>query len=420
MLKAGALFVAVTISFVIAVLISLLITLSFHYKIQNRENLLQKKLERNANSAIVMLMNNAEGAETTTGKIIDLYNDGTDSVLIKNTSWGVYEMVSVKAFSGRYSLSKTAEYGFQPDETLAGAIYLTDLSERLSLCGKTKITGLCFLPEKSVARGYIEGRSFEGSTLIDGFIRNSKNSLPALDKNIIKKITDGFSASSFQSGLYKEVAFAEKDSLINSFLDTTILVRLNGTNSLSGKYFSGNIILYTDKLLSIDATARLEDVIIYAGSIQIKNGFKGNLQAFATDSIVVEENCQLNYPSALGLYKNDYKPPQPFIKVMKNSTVQGIVFTCQSELISDQTQTLVTMDKGTLLQGQLYVNGFADIKGEIRGMVWCNKFILKTALSVYPNYLMDATIDLTKLSTYYAGSGLIASGKKKKIIKWLD
>jgi hypothetical protein len=420
MLKAGALFVAVTISFVIAVLISLLITLAFQYKIQNRQNLLQKKLERNANSAIVLLMNNTAEETTEESKIIDLYEEESDSVKIKTISWGVFKVATVKAFSGRYSLTKTVEFGYKPDETLSGAVYLTDLSRPLNLCGKTKITGNCYLPEAGVKRGYIEGKSFEGSTLINGTIKNSKNSLPPLNKDITKKLSDVFGNSSFQSGLYKEVSLSDKDTLINSFLDTTMLIRVNGDITILSKFLSGNIIVYATQSLTIDQSSKLEDITLFARDIKIKTGFSGNIQAFATDSIIVEENCKLNYPSALGLFKKDHKTQQPFIKLLKNSEVDGIVFTCQSEFVSDQSQTLVSLDKGAILKGQLYVDGFADIKGEVDGMVWCNKFLLKTASSIYENHLLDAVIDRTKLSTYYIGSGLIASGKKKNIIKWLE
>ena len=413
MLRAGALFVAVTISFVIAVLISLLITLAFHYKIQNRESLLQKKLERNASSAITLLINDSVLVEEI--KFIDLYGEGSDSVLIKKYSWGVYEVATVKAFFGKYQLAKTVEYGYKPDESISGAVYLSDLNKPLYLYGKTKIVGTCYLPEASVRRG-TGGKDFEGSTLIKGTIKNSNNSLPVLNKGVIKKIAGVFGVDQFQIGLYREVSL--NDSLVNSFHDTTLLVKVSGDLNLSGKYLSGNIIVYSDQSIYIDASTKLEDVILFADAIKITKGFIGNIQAFVTDSLVVEENCKLNYPSALGLFKKDYKTPQPFIKLMKNSELKGIIFTCQSESVSDQKQTLIIIETGAIVHGQIYADGFAEIKGELDGMVWCNGFYLDK--SPLPNSLLDAVIDYTKLSSYYAGSGLIASGKIKKIIKWLE
>ncbi len=105
---------------------------------------------------------------------------------------------------------------------------------------------------------------------------------------------------------------------------------------------------------------------------------------------------------------------------MKNSSLMGVIFTNQSEFASDLQQTLITIEKEALLTGQLYADGFVDIKGEVRGTIWCNKFLLKTNSSVYENHLLDAIIDRSKLSAYYVGSGIIASGKTKKIIKWLE
>jgi hypothetical protein len=415
MLKAGALFVSVTISFVIAVLISLLIVLAFQYKIQYKENLLQKKLARNVNSALTLLMASEQGEEQS---LMDLYEEGTDSVEIKKSSWGVYEVASVRAFSGRFSLTRTVEYGYRPDETISGAIYLTDLSRPLNVCGKTKITGTCYLPESGVKRGYIEGKSFEGSSLINGVTKNSKNSLPVLNKEIIKKLSGYFTNASLT--VFKEIDHIEKDSLVNSFHDTTIFVRLAANTSIDGKYIAGNIIIYSPKMIEIGGGSVLEDVLIFASSIKIKNNFKGNFQAFATDSIIVEENCKLNYPSALGLFKQDHKTKQPFILLKKDTEFKGVIFTSQSEYVSDLAQTLISIDKQTLVHGQLYADGFADIKGEVRGMVCCNKFLLRTPSSLYENHLLDAIIDYSKLSVHYVGSGLLASGKRKKIIKWLE
>ncbi len=418
MLRAGALFVAVTISFVIAVLISLLITLSFQYKIQNRENLLQKKLERNANSAIALLMTDPDAGEEI--KTLDLYGEESDSVQIKKYSWGVYDVATVKAFSGRHKLVRAIEYGYKPDETLSSAIYLTDLNRPLNLCGKTKVTGTCYLPEAGVKRGYIEGKSFEGSTLINGATKKSKNALPPLKKEITQKLEKYFEAASFASGNYKEMDLSGIDTLINSFLDTTVLIRLSSNGVISNKYLSGNIIIYSNKFISVEGSAKLEDIILIAPATTIRKGFTGNIQAFATDSIIVEENCKLNYPSALGLFKLDHKTQQPFIKIMENSSLTGIAFTSQSELAEDLQQTLIILDKEAILTGQLYADGFADIKGEVRGMVMSTKFLLKTKASVYENHLLDAVIDLSKLSVHYAGSGIIATGKRKKIIKWLE
>jgi hypothetical protein len=415
MLKAGALFVSVTISFIIAVLISSLILLSFHYKIQNRENLLQKKMDRNARSALTWLM--VSDTDMKENTLMDLYGEESDSVMLRKASWGAYDVATVKSVSGKYSLTKTVLYGYKPDETLSGALYLTDLSRPLNLCGKTSITGTCYLPEAGVKRGYIEGKSYEGKELIKGATKLSKNSLPPLEKQIIKRLSGFVSDQPFAQHVYKEIQLTS-DSLIQSFMDTTVLIRMNG--SLSGNYYSGNILVYSDKTIEVEAGTFLEDVILVARSIRIKKGFKGVVQAFAVDSIIVEEEVKLNYPSALGLFKKDYKTSQPFIKVMKKSVVSGMIFTSQSEFVNDLKQTLISIDKEAIVKGQVYSDGFIDLKGEVLGMVWCNKVLLKTASSIYENHLLDAIIDPTKLSLHYAGSGLIAAGKRKKIIKWLE
>jgi hypothetical protein len=168
----------------------------------------------------------------------------------------------------------------------------------------------------------------------------------------------------------------------------------------------------------IDSSCRLNNILVFAPAVTFSDGFKGTVQVFAKDSLVVGKNCILQYPSALGLFKSDVVSRQPYIKVDKNSTVKGIIFTSQE--IFDQERTKVVLKEDSFLEGQLYADGFADLQGIVYGSVACNKFSLKTASSVYENHLLNVTIDNSKLSPSFVGSALIYSDHEKSVIKWLE
>jgi hypothetical protein len=417
-IQAGALFVAVVIAFTIALLTTFLILMGYHFKLQARESTILKRLALNVNSSINLLL--ASGTSSGQSQTLDLYQLGEDSVTIKQNYWGVYEVATAKAFSNRYSLTKVVQYGYPVHDSCRVAIYLADLNRPLAICGKTLIKGNCRLPENGVKSTYIEGKSYEGKDLVTGKVFRSQSTLPELNKEILSQINKLFSKEQVLSPAYKVLNNFDKDTLIQSFVDSTIVLYLGSGGSISGKYFSGNIILVADKSIEVHSSAFLQSVLLVAPSIIFKSDFKGSMQAFATDSVVVEERCTLEYPSVIGLFKKDHQVQQPYIKIKPRAIFQGLLFTKQWEEATDMAQTLITIDKDAELHGQLYADGFADIKGKVFGSVYCNRFVVKTPSSVYENHLLDATIDYTKLSSHYVGSGLISSAKQKGIIKWLE
>jgi hypothetical protein len=419
MIRAGALLVSVVVAFVIALLSSFLILLSYYYKLQSLDSIRYKRLERNAFSAIHYLLTEHVSKESET-EVMDLFEEGEDSVAFSHYPWGAYQIAFVKSFSGRIACTKTIMYGYAPQKNFRTAVYLVDQNRPLNLVGKTRLVGNAFLPEAGVTRGYIEGKSFVGKTLVEGQVSKSKNTLPAFDPEVLKRLSRYLDPKQLSDGeAIHWIHNLERDTLLYSFQDTTALVRLPAYGVLSGKYMAGKIIVYADSVLTVAENARLSDVILVAPKIVFQKGFKGNIQAFATDSILVEENCILQYPSVLGLFKKDHKVRQPYIKLKEYAIVQGFIFTNQSEFVRDQAQTLITLAPNSKVSGQVYADGFLDTKGIVHGSVFCNKFLLKTNSSVYENHLLDAEINFPALSEHYVGTSLLGEQKSKKIIKWL-
>ena len=415
--KAGALFLVIVVALAISLLTSALILLAYSnrlYAIQVRQ---AARLLTNADSGINLLLSGSYSIDYNTTKPIDLFGDENDSVSLKKMHWGLFEVGVSKAFSGSKSVSKIIQFGYNPDTLSNAAIYLVDMGRPLSVSGNTIINGTAYLPEAGIKRAYIEGASFSGNQLVNGAIMKSNGKLPSLNKPILDRLLTYFQAGKS----YKQNCIVEnnlqKDTLIRSYADTTLLVQFYGPKEISSAIIKGNIILYSDTIIIIDASTQLNDVLICASSVLVKSGFKGNLQIFCTDSIVVEANCQLDYPSALGIFKMDYKTMQPFIRVGNNSTVKGILFSYQNA--SDLKQTKITLSQSSLLEGEAYVDGFFEADGTVNGSVTCTKFLLNTPSAVYENYLLNAVIDIKKRSKYYVGSGMINTGNEKEMVKWL-
>ncbi|WP_028981078.1 hypothetical protein [Sporocytophaga myxococcoides] len=422
MFRANALFIVLVISLLIALISSSLILVSFHYTSGYHENLLYKRLIRNAQSGINYLLADAGELELNEERLIDLYGNGEDSIALKRMNWGIFDMASVRAFSNNKEIVKVIEYGYKPDGETKCAIYLTNSIYELILAGNTLIKGTCYLPDKGVDRSNNGAMYFTGTKLIHGEFKKSDSKLPELNHKIKEKILS-LLEKKFPEAEFEKITELEKDTLVRSFSEKTILIFQR--NEISRKQLSGNIIVSSDTLLRITKDNNLNDILIFARSVEIQSGFKGKVQIFAMDSIVVGENVELGYPSVLGVFQRDFKITQPFIKVSKSSRIDGIVFSSQSGLdlmkqpAKGRYQTMIHFDKGSFLHGLLYADGYADINGIIHGTVLCNKFWLKTP-DIQENCLFNTTIDVTKLSPNFIGSSLLTSEKKKRIIKWME
>lgn len=421
MIKASSLFYAIVISLIIAIVSSSLILFAYLSRIEFDSFEMNQRMNLNADSGLNLLMSQQSVVEIGQEKTIDLYGKGEDSVFLSRKSWGAYEMVISKAVFKNFQAMRIAQIGYYPDSTDVYSLYLSDLDKPLALCGTTQLKGTAFLPKAGLKRAYIEGQNFVGNTLIDGQIRQSKTSLPEFNKALIANIQLIFSRKIISEN--DSVIVIEKelssDSLNNSFKNRTLVLSSANSIRISNGIYQGNIAIVSDKQITVAADAVLKDVIIAAPRIIFEKEFTGNIQAFATDSIIVEKDVSLYYPSVLAIVKSDKLPNISAIVLNENDTVMGNMFVFKSD--SDPLQqVIIKLHDKSVVVGQLYSNGYIDIKGIVKGSVMCDKIILNTPSSVYENHLLNAVIDLPALSKHYAGINLVEESKAKKVLKWLN
>src|ERR1035437_5633749 len=97
MLKAGALYYAILVSFLVALLSGfLMINIRLHHF--HTLNLLQnQKLERNINSALLLAKEMPASVNINQPVTLDLYNDETDEVTVTKKQWGGYLLLKAEA-----------------------------------------------------------------------------------------------------------------------------------------------------------------------------------------------------------------------------------------------------------------------------------------------------------------------------------
>ena len=140
----------------------------------------------------------------------------------------------------------------------------------------------------------------------------------------------------------------------------------------------------------LDASARLNDVILVASSVVIEEGFKGTLQIFAKDTVLLNDNVRLDYPSGVMLTGNSR---DTFLKLGNNSEINGyaIVLGKTEESFTSFHANYIQRDSAAL-NGLLYVAGNAVITGRIRGAVYLADCWYRSGEAFYACALYDARI----------------------------
>lgn len=421
MIRASSLFYAIVISIIIAIVSSSLILFAYLSRIEFENSAVLQRLNLNVGSGLNLLLSRQSIIALNQQKVVDLYGSKDDSVLLSRKSWGAYEILLSKASFKHINVIHIAQVGYYPDSAKSYSLYLADQDKPLALCGDTKIKGTAFLPKAGVKRAYIEGQNFTGAVMIDGRMKQSEKTLPEFNKMLIDNIQSILSKKTISEN--DSIMVIEKDlsgdSLNNSFINRPIVITSNNSIKISNGLYSGNVVIISSKQISVSADAIIKDIILAAPKIIIEANFKGNLQAFASDSIIVNKNVSLYYPSVLGIVKGNSTVNISAVVLNENDTLLGTIFSFKNDE-SILKEAAVVLKEKSFVTGQVYSNGYADVKGTIFGSLMSNKVILSTPSSVYENHLLNAVIDQTALSKYYTGINLVEESTVKKVVKWLN
>lgn len=419
MLKAAALYYAIIVALIIAMMSGSLILLAHYHRFESTQFYVQRKLVDNSRSGINLLLAEKDITAWREPKWIDLFGEQTDSVSLKGDFWGLFKMVSATSKFKQHRFNRSALVGWHTKKEERPTLFLTDRNRPLSLCGKTLIKGVAHLPKAGVKRAYIEGQSFIGSKLIDGAVNNSTKQLPPFNEKSIAVNKELFSLTPKTDSVILWDASVFNISLNRSFERSTLAILPAGNLRITdGATLSGNIRILCNNNLAVSANAQIEDVLVYAAGVTVEAGFHGNFQAFASDSIKVGAGCVLEYPSALCLLNFADIQSLPFLSIGEETSVHGLVFSVANR----PRGAVLKVGKNANITGDVYVSGSVELKGDVYGHLFCQKFYLKTPSSVYENHLLNVVIDRSALSDEFVSSGLFlpTDNSQSAIVKWVE
>ncbi len=407
-IKSTAMFYALFLMTIVSIVLAGLFQLStlnqqLHFKLS-----IEEQLMNNANSGIAYAQAYFLELPPNQKHTVRLFDEGIDSVEIQIKQWGAYPIISSTALHQNQKINKIVMVGSQSPTTLPN-LYLVDIGNPLSVCGKTRIEGNIYLPKRGIKRGYIGGKSYTGNKLLYGTKHQSKQTLPQLNKTFLSKYEN------FE---------AQKTDWDNQLNNINVPFDSVAVNYYSPKFIyltqsiKGQVIIESKDSIIVSKTAQLNQVILKSPKIIIEKGFKGSLQCIASQHINIGEDVILKYPSVLALIEKKSTDLQSEIMIDKNAQMVGSILLI-SKNPNFRMPLKLSINENSTVNGFVFCAGETQLKGTVNGSLYTNKFYLKTSSSAYQNYLLDATIK-NDLPNSFIPIPLIESSNKIKVIKWLN
>ena len=342
---------------------------------------IQDRLMNNANSGIEYgLTNYREISEE--GSELLLFDSQIDSVNVHRKVWGAFEVIASEAHHGKFHSNKVTLCGHLKDPSESN-LFVADLGRPISLCGETRLEGKCLLPKAGLERAYIEGQNYKGDKMVYGSEGIAERSLPATNQGFRDQIT------SIKGDVQQ---WDNPDSVNHSFHEEAIHFVHDGVVSLKDNSLNGYVYLDVRDSIFVGKDAQLDHVILRARVVYIQQGFKGNLQAYATERITLEEEVQLTYPSVLGIVEERFPEKEnATITIGQKSQVLGSIFAI-SESPNFRLPVQISVEEEAIVHGLVYAQGRMQLKGIVNGSVYTSKFYLETPSSKYENHLLNAKI----------------------------
>jgi len=416
--KAGALYYAIFIAFLIASLIGLLILYTHIHNSYVDRQIIKEQVLSNVKSGINLVLKNPELLPYSTPENIKLFGNEYDVVNLKKEHWGAYGLIYANSQRHSYKSSQIALVGDDLGKKEDIALYLSDQKKYLSISGNTILKGTCYLPKLGIKRAYIEGQGYQNQRLVFGTIQTSASELPALNPEKLKYLESLVSTGYPKSDSIADISSIRgSEEIYNSFYNKTITLFSDQKMELNGFKISGNIIIKSNQEIVVGSECSLNDVLLVAPNVILKSGFKGSVQVFATERIIVEESCQLKYPSFVGLLRNT-EDKEPAVTIGENVIIAGGVLLYTTNKLKDPL--VVKLARSATIYGTVYCDGYMELQGNIYGSLYCNGFTLKTAASLYENHLLNAKVDYSLLPRNFAGVNLIGKLINEQIIKSMN
>lgn len=259
---------------------------------------------------------------------------GHDAVSVSVKPLGLYETVTV---SNGCPDEYIALVGRRYESDVNAALWVCDRNRALSIAGDTRIEGYLYMPLSGINYTEVNKRYYTGDPIPESLLGISSRELPAVDSAQLR--------------------------------------------------YAGELCRRNCDKVELRGSAR--DTVVCGRTVKIKSGFRGSIQVFASDTVIVECGASLEYPS--GIYV-DSGEGQPFVALESGAKLSGYIIVTNSNTDNRMCYQSYVQEDGAVLEGLLYVEGSCNIEGDICGAVYIKDCCHCQGGNVYPGTLYDVRI----------------------------
>lgn len=338
-------------------------------------------------------------------------NSKEDSPFLIKKNWGAFELAQSSETKQALSNSPFSRIAIMApkfyDQPLP-QLYLDNTSNYFNISGDTRLEGQLKVPYRLIKTGNVAGYIFSGNRILE-----QKLSLP--DKT--------FPVFNNERSRFEDYMEFNNDSLIDtiphrlthSFYKPTVTYFNQGTIELFETELKGNIKVVSETKIVVYNTSEIQDILLIAPIIEIKNGTRMTAHAIARDSIKLQERVSMAFPSSLTIPQNNFSEPQ--IIISKNVNFSGII--CQfSNPKENRFYPHVYIDESVEIQGLVYNRGYTNLSGSVRGSIFTREFLAQERGTLYCNHLINGKIEVPDSKNNFLKL-FDTSNKNKTPIKWL-
>ena len=319
----------------------------------------------------------------------------SSKVTIEREQWGLYELVSVTATDPAFN--QTRLLGLREPSNIGACFYHPDNHLSVTLSGNTNILTDAYLPVNGFIYGQMSSEFFSGEVVETSRMKPAETFLPEPAAGVTATIDSIFSI--------RPTYMLSRGNISLPFYRSEPLI-ISAAANIRDNTLAGKIVVAGDNL-KINATCHFDDIIVVCSTLTIEEGFEGSMQVFARDSVIVESNVRLHYPS--GIYSNS------LVRLSDNSLINGYIIVDPLVEAEIERPNYISTRK-SLVRGFIYVNGTAHLQGIISGSAFVREAVYYAPYGYYRGMLYDVTL-LENSETAYP---LWLDNGKRREAKWVN
>ena len=356
----------------------------------------------------------AEGAKLHLNWSQNLFDSDIDQCVIDPESWGLLGLIHVTAKHGSAEASRSALIGRKLSGKQLLSFYLQDERQPLTLAGDARLVGNLSLPPAGIRSGRIGNAAFSGRKLFDGNVSDSRKNLPGLDKELLNPIFSELEklSTAIDPNRFLLDGFSES----HPWSEGTKIFETAGSYEVRAVEIRGKCLIKAADEIIIGPDAKLEHCILMARKIRIRSGFKGLLQVFAKESVIVEAGVELPYPSVVMVQGTADKAAS--CRIEANAKVAGSVLflphLMREKPLRDDQCFIGPLAE---VKGTLYASYHLDVRGTIQGHTTTGNLLVRTPAALFRSHLLDGKLTGPVSETFVAP--IIFPTEKHELIQWL-